>query len=372
MCRALFPNLEGWQRLMRLVAACIAAIALWLYLPIAANAQPQTCVRTDGISLRDVFWRHPAPSHPLMGQVLEAGGPITVESAHCVPTPLQQLIVEVWRTIRSGGIVLLGEVHDNPEHHRVRGDILWPRLERLVSTNGLQPAAVFEHIRTSQQAQLDRFSQLARSSRGVLGAAELLNEVGWETSGWPPGKTFEALFAGALSANLPIYPGNAPRDRTRALARGDGAGVTPQETGRLDVAHSMPDPLLRSLATELEASHCGAVPASAFVAMSLAQRYADAHMADVLVKAAEMHGAAFLLAGNGHIRSDRGVPWYLRRLAPSRKVVSVMLLEVEDGKADGSSYVPRAPDGVWAANYVLFTPRHVRPDPCEEMRQGKK
>ena len=357
---------------MRLVAACIAALALSLCWSGAANAQPQACVRADGISLRDVFWRHPAPPHPLIGEVFEAGGPIKVESAHCVPTPLQQLIVEVWRAIRSGGIVLLGEVHDNPEHHRVRGDILWPRLGRLVSTDGLRPAAVFEHIRTSQQTQLDQFYQMAGRSRGVLGAAELLHEVGWETSGWPPAKSFEPLFAGVLSASLPIYPGNAPRDRSRALTRGDEAGITPQERARLDVAHSMPEPLLRSLTAELEMSHCGAVPASAFAAMSLAQRYADAHMADVLVKAAEMHGAAFLLAGNGHVRTDRGVPWYLRRLAPSRKVVSVMLLEVQDGKAGGAGYVPRAPDGVWAADYVLFTPRHARADPCEEMRQGKK
>ena len=105
--------------------------------------------------------------------------------------------------------------------------------------------------------------------------------------------------------------------------------------------------------------------------MSLAQRYVDAHMADVLVKAAEMHGAAFLLAGNGHVRTDRGVPWYLRQLAPSRKVVSVMLLEVEDGKLDGAAG-PRTPDGAWAADYVLFTPRHARLDPCEAMRQGKR
>ena len=95
-------------------------------------------------------------------------------------------------------------------------------------------------------------------------------------------------------------------------------------------------------------------------------------MAGALVNAADRHGAAFLLAGNGHVRTDRGVPWYLRRLAPSRKVLSVMLLEVEEGNNDGPVHVPRATEAAWATDYVLFTPRHGRPDPCEKMRQGKQ
>ena len=71
-----------------------------------------------------------------------------------------------------------------------------------------------------------------------------------------------------------------------------------------------------TLASELAGSHCGALPAYRFPTMSLAQRYTDAHLAEALVKAAEKHGGAFLLAGNGHVRTDRGVPWYLRQLAP--------------------------------------------------------
>ena len=63
-----------------------------------------------------------------------------------------------------------------------------------------------------------------------------------------------------------------------------------------------------------------------------------------------------------------GVPWYVRRMAPQMQVMAVMLLEVEDGPADPETYLPRAPDGKVAADYVLFTPRHERPDPCEKMR----
>lgn len=310
--------------------------------------------------------------HPLVGQVIEGEQPIVAEAGSCVRSPLQQLIVEIWATLRAGGIVLLGEVHDNPEHHAVRADILWPRLEPFVRARDLRPAALFEHIRTSQQGRLDGFYSKAARSRRLWGAHDLLRELEWDASGWPAAAIFQPLFQAALWAKLPIGPANTVRERMRTLVRGDRSGATSEELARLEIADRMPTALLEALAAELEGSHCGLVPASAFGAMSLAQRYTDAYMADRLVAAARKHGGAFLLAGNGHVRTDRGVPWYLRQLASKRRVLAVLLIEVEAGKADPAAYLPRAPDGAPAANYVLFTPRHDRPDPCEKMRQGKQ
>ncbi len=355
---------------MRRVIACSAAVWLCCALATTAAAQTNPCVRSDGSALRDVPWQHKRPAHPLIGQAFKGGRPIVVVSDACSRTPLQQMIVEIWDTIRGGGIVLLGEVHDNPEHHAVRGDILWPRLDKMVPTKGLRPAAVFEHIRTGQQAQLDSFHRNAARSRRLWRAPDLLRELDWKASGWPAAEMFYPLFDVALRAKLPIYPGNAVRERMRLLVRGQDQ-PNEEETTRLKLAQALPQPLLDELASELAGSHCGALPPTAVPTMSLAQRYTDAHMAEALVKAADKHGGAFLLAGNGHVRTDRGVPWYLRHLAPQRKVVAVMLLEVEEGKNEASAYLTRAPDGVVAADYVMFTPRHERPDPCEKMRQGK-
>ena len=281
---------------------------------------------------------------------------------------LQQLIVEVWETIRAGGIVLLGEVHDNPEHHRVRADILWPRLEPSLATRDLRPAAVFEHIRTSQQAQLDHFYERAAPQPRRCGARRTCC-ASWagRTAAGRPAEMFEPLFDAALWAKLPILPGNAVRERTRALARGEAGDLAPAETAELGLARSMPEPLVGALARELEASHCGVVPASAFGAMSLAQRYVDAHLAARLVEAAEKSGAAFLLAGNGHVRSDRGVPWYTRQLAPARRTVAVSLLEVEDGQTDGSALC--APRARWLRGDGLC-PVHAAPAATRSMREN--
>jgi uncharacterized iron-regulated protein len=65
-----------------------------------------------------------------------------------------------------------------------------------------------------------------------------------------------------------------------------------------------------------------------------------------------------LIAGNGHVRRDHGVPLWLARQQPAARVVSVGFLEVD---AEG-----RAPSAAERALYdvVWVTARQPRPDPC--------
>ena len=48
--------------------------------------------------------------------------------------------------LQNGAIVILGEVHDNPAAHGVRGAL----VANDFAGRGLHPAAVFEHIRDDQ------------------------------------------------------------------------------------------------------------------------------------------------------------------------------------------------------------------------------
>ena len=183
------------------------------------------------------------------------------------------------------------------------------------------------------------------------------------------------MFAAAITAKLPILPGDPPREKVRAVAKGGTAALSADERQRLHLDQPLAAPLQDALLSELEASHCGLMPKTAFGNMAMAQRYRDAHLAEALAKAADTHGSAVLFAGNGHVRNDRGVPHYLRQMAPERRTVSVMLLEVEDGKTDPEAYVPRDALGKAAVDYIIFTPRAERNDPCREMRErfgGKK
>ena len=85
---------------------------------------------------------------------------------------------------------------------------------------------------------------------------------------------------------------------------------------------------------------------------------------------ASIVSTAILLAGNGHVRSDRGVPRYLRARNPNAGIVAVMLNEVEGGRTDPAAYVPRDPDGKPAVDAIVFTPRAQREDSCAKMRAG--
>lgn len=229
---------------------------------------------------------------------------------------------------------------------------------------------ISEHIRMDQQPALDAFRAL--NPPGTT--ADLFRLLEWDKSGWPDQKMFEPLFAAAIAAKLPILPGDPAKGKVREVARGGIDAIPADDLARLKSDTPLPEPLAANLAAELKGSHCGLLPDKAIPGLALAQRYRDAHIADQLLKATGDHGSAILIAGNGHVRTDRGVPWHLKQRAPDKKVLSVMLIEVEDGKTDPEAYVPRDPDGRPAADFILFTPRAERTDPCAEMRKayGKK
>ncbi len=275
--------------------------------------------------------------------------------------------------------VLLGEVHDNPVHHWLRG--LWA-AERAKEAMR-RPAAVFEQFEPNRQPVITRLLADRGTANGTAaplpsGAAlsditrNFLEQVGWARSGWPAASIYLPLFSQILASRLPIVAGNAPRAQVRAVARQGLSVLTDPERERLQLATLLPKALAASLAGELKDSHCGVLPDRVVPNMAAAQIYRDAHMAAAMIEAARHHGSAMLFAGNGHIRRDRGVPWHVQRRAPGTSIIAVALIEVRDGVADPSAYVPRDPAGNPAVDYIVLTLRAVRPDPCEQMRRHMK
>lgn len=320
-------------------------------------------------------WAVGSTGHPLVGELLVAGTPYrkAFQAGECITPPatyLRSLVAD-----ERPDVVLLGEVHDNPIHHGYRS--LWLNLPWQTPDGAHArppPAVVFEHIRADQQEALDRFAALDDKAHHSKTAGELFRLLAWDKSGWPDQTMFEPLFAAAIASGLPILPGDPPKGRVRDVARSGADALVADDKTRMNLDEPLPPVLGDALARDIKDSHCGLLPDSAVPGMALAQRYRDAHLADAVLKAAERHGSATLLAGNGHVRIDHGVPWHIGKRAPGKKVVSVMLIEVEDGKTDLQAYVQRDGAGRPTADYILLTPRADRKDPCEEMRgaYGKK
>lgn len=246
--------------------------------------------------------------------------------------------------------IILGEVHDNPIHHKLRAAIIDRVAGSLRDRGALHPAIVFEHIRADQQPALDQ-------NRGGS-AAEMLAALNWPQSGWPDQAMFAPLFEAAATWKLPILPGHPPAQIVREVARGGAEALSAEERVRLGLDTPLAPHLHDDLLAELEASHCGLMPKSAFGNMAMAQRYRDAHMARVVAGAARER-TTILLAGNGHARKDRGVAAYL---PATSSAITVLFIEVEDGKTAAQDY------GALHADAVVFTARAARKDPCDEMR----
>jgi len=345
----------------------LAALLLGAFVPTPSVAQAK-CMAATTAQSPYAAWRATSGHHPLVGTVLRSGKPRADDDrVPCSPDPIAALADTLTAHVAAGGFLLLGEVHDNGEQHALRAYLLRAIAGGLARHRAPPPALVFEHIRVDQAAALDPIAGTAPDA-----ARNLLARLEWEKSGWPASTLFLPIFEAALAHKLSIVPGHPTRAAVRDVARRGLAALPADTVSRLGLDVPLPEPLADALLDELEESHCGLMPRSAFANMALAQRYRDAHMAAAMRAAAGTDGTAILFAGNGHVRTDRGVPRDLARMAPGRRSLVVALLEVEDGKNDGALYMLRDPYVTPAADYVVLTPRTQRADPCEAMREQFK
>ena len=338
----------GWVAVMQLVMPAASA----------ATLSPEQVVAD---------WRGKS-GHPLVGRILRTRDGRIVDGVALARGILTGNPIAEAIGLKGPVFVLLGEVHDNPEHHLLRAGLIDDMTERSAFGRNVFPAVVTEHIRAEQAPALEAFRALVTTASQPPTAADLFGLLEWDKSGWPSAAMFRPLYDVIIGASLPIAAGDVSRARIRAIARGGATMLAADERDRLRLDAPFPQPLRDALAAELEGSHCGMLPSSAIGGMALAQRYRDAHLAQALAGAVTGDGRAILLAGNGHVRSDRGVPWYLRLMAPGKSVLAVMLTEVADGTIDPQAYVAHDPEGKPAADVIVFTPRAAREDPCERMR----
>jgi uncharacterized iron-regulated protein len=285
---------------------------------------------------------------------------------------------ELMAKLAAAEFVLLGERHDHPDHHRLQAEIVGGLLER-----GRRPAVGFEVFDIDDGPAIER--HLRDHPRDADGIAEV---VQWNESGWSPWKFYRPIVRRAVAAELPVVAVNLSRAELRELGRAASdselensrpaseatlASLRESEAGRkiLELGLDRPiDPATNeAIADSIRATHCGHAPEKRIPAMILAQRARDAQMAEVLVNPERPDGLV-LIAGAGHVRLDRAVPYYLRLRLPEARVVSLSFLEVRDGKATPAEYAEVAGTATLPFDVVWFTPRVSKEDPCETFRKA--
>ncbi|XXF81479.1 ChaN family lipoprotein [Myxococcaceae bacterium GXIMD 01537] len=256
--------------------------------------------------------------------------------------------------------VLLGEKHDNPDHHRLQAAVVTALAEQ-----GRKPVLAFEMLDVTQQPAVD--AALAKAPKD---ADALATAVDWARSGWPAWALYRPVFVAGLEAGLPIVAANLPRAQVRALVMKGPESLDAATRQRLGLDTPLPESVARLMRDEMRESHCGELPEEMLEPMVLAQRTRDGQMADRMLSADTGQGA-ILITGAGHARTDRGVPAVLARRAPERRVLSVGLVEVEPGHVTPEDYGASFGTGKLPFDFVWFTPAPQREDPCAALRERK-
>jgi uncharacterized iron-regulated protein len=253
--------------------------------------------------------------------------------------------------------VLLGEKHDNPDHHIHQTSIL-----RSLIKAGRRPAVAFEMLNWDQETSLNAFLKSNPMDASGLGEA-----VQWQDTGWPAWDMYAPIANTAFAAGSPIIAANFPRNWSRKLAR-QGFEALPADIfarSKLDVPLSQEQ--TGRLEDDLFMSHCKMMPKAHLGSVIKVQRARDAVLADALIQSLEDRTSAVLIAGSGHVRSDRAVPRYLRLRLPGTKITSVAFIEVQEDAQVPDDYAEQYGDS-FPFDYVWFTARLENIDPCEKFK----
>lgn len=280
--------------------------------------------------------------HPLAGKIWDVAA--------------QQFIEQEVLLARASAakFLLLGEIHDNPEHHRIQARIL-----QTVAA-GRRPALVMEQYDRDQQEKINTILQ-GGSGDKLHSLAELMRKS-WEWQAYAP------LTKLALQQNLPVLAANLSRDQLRTVSRNGFGALGAGEEQRLALETVWSPARQSQLMDDITQGHCGKVQEHMVTAIAKAQRARDAVMADTLLQSKA--AGAVAIVGSGHARRDMAIPLYLAARAPEATVVSLGMVEL-DSPAGPAAYA-RGPLGP-LYDYIWFTPRVVRQvNPCDSIPQSGK
>lgn len=234
-------------------------------------------------------------------------------------------------------VLLLGEVHDNPDGHARRYAWLEARVDA-----GWRPTIAMEQFDRDRQADLDRALAECADAACVIRRAEPDGQR-WE---WP---LYAPVIELALARRLPLRAANLSRaDASRVVREGYRAALDDATIA----SFGLDRPLARDLADgqrrAIDEGHCQQLPASIAEGMVRAQVARDVWMAKVVAAEAGRGDGVALLAGNGHVRRDLGVPRWLEGTAGARAFSIGFVEEPAEGTFD---------------ERVAIVP-HPRVDPC--------
>ena len=245
----------------------------------------------------------------------------------------------------SAQMLLLGEKHDNGNGHQLRADELRERIEA-----GWRPAIAMEQFDRENQALLDAAMRECSDADCVVArAAPGTSSWNWDF--------YKPVIAQAPEYKLPLLVANLSRaDAGKVIQEGLSSALDAGTVSRYGLDKPVPTAVLAPQIEEVRTGHCGMLPAEMEEPMAQAQIARDVVMADTLRPFASR--GVVLIAGNGHVRRDIAVPYWLHT----------------QGLATWSVGFVEQPSAAGEFDRERLIPPIDRPDPCLELakKMGKK
>lgn len=232
-------------------------------------------------------------------------------------------------------LLLVGELHDAPEHQALQRDTV-----RQLAARGELAAVVLEMV------------EAGRSTAGVpqdASEARVREALDWtadRNAGAWPWKVYGPVVMSAVRTGVPVIGGNLPRAQMRP------------SMGETALDASLPPASLQRQREAIREGHCDLLPETQIAPMTRIQLARDRAMAQTAVAALQPGRTVLLIAGNGHVQRDLGVP---RHLPPEQAHRVVMALARDVSSSTKTD--PAQADRIW------ITPPRPPKDHCAEMKQ---
>lgn len=224
-------------------------------------------------------------------------------------------------------LLLVGEQHDAPAHQALQRELV-----QTLAARGLLVAVVIE------MADAERHT---RALPPDADEARVRDALGWtERSGWP-WPVYGPVVMAAVRAGVPVVGGNLPRSHTRAVM------------GNAALDATVPAAVLAQQRERIRTGHCDLLPAAQLGPMTRVQLARDRVLARTAQEQLAAGKTVLLIAGNGHVRRDIGIPLHL---APGQ-AHKVVVAQAGAAGADAPG------DAVWA------TPALPDKDHCADLRR---
>jgi uncharacterized iron-regulated protein len=273
------------------------------------------------------------PTHPLLEKIVNAQGTLLTQA-------------EVFNQVKQHRYVLVGEKHDNPEHHRVESLIIRARLDQDIKLRG---TVVFEMLDDGQNTALAGL----HSSDSL---EQMYEKLAWPKKGWD-WSSYGPLFQLALQSNA-LRAGNISKPFIGQLYKEGEQAISDQ--ARYGTVFPSSKKVKDHLLDQIFLSHCGMQSRETLNPMLTIQLAKDASMAYAM----RMGAPSILIAGGEHVRPETAVPSHIRQQEASADIFVIQLLEARPGENDINAYIKAA----GAADVYWFTSATATKDYCADVR----